>query len=377
MSKKIQLHIPTPCHENWDKMMPVEKARPDDSIGRGKFCGSCQKQVVDFTRMSDREVAMFFKKSSTGSVCGRFMQDQLDRDIMIPKKRIPWLKYFFQFALPAFLVSAKATAQGNVKKEMVEEKCAPSKVEISKFTKKDFVGVTTILPEVKVVTSNHIMRTMGLIMPEVEEFVVPKILTGRVIDESGEGIPFATIMVKETTIGIKADVNGFYSIKLQSKMKDIVLIGSASGMETTEILLTEKNFSEEQTIILRAMVSGELIVTVGLVIPKTPVITKTPEPKMYSGRMLKDNNLNFFKLYPNPIKSGATLNIEWRKNDVGNYKLELFNLAGQLIFSKEIWIDEEARLLNIQIPQVAAGNYFLRMTGKTSRKSYTEKIIIQ
>ena len=54
MSKKIQLTIDEPCHENWDGMTPVEK---------GKFCGACQKQVVDFSNMSDRQVAEFFKKT--------------------------------------------------------------------------------------------------------------------------------------------------------------------------------------------------------------------------------------------------------------------------------------------------------------------------
>ena len=102
MSKKLNLTIPEPCHENWYTMTLVQQ---------GKFCGSCQKQVVDFSTMSDRQLAEFFKKPSTGSVCGRFMTDQLDRSIEIPKKRIPWVKYFFQFAIPAFLVSIKVSAQ--------------------------------------------------------------------------------------------------------------------------------------------------------------------------------------------------------------------------------------------------------------------------
>ena len=112
MSKKLQLQIPTPCHENWDHMSPVDK---------GRFCSSCQKQVVDFSNMSDREIAMFFKKPSTGSVCGRFMQDQLYRDIKIPKKRIPWVKYFFQIMLPGALFSMKATAQGKVRVDKKSE----------------------------------------------------------------------------------------------------------------------------------------------------------------------------------------------------------------------------------------------------------------
>src|SRR4029079_10390615 len=106
MAKKLQLQVPTPCHENWENMTATE---------RGRFCASCQKQVIDFSNTSDREVAMFFKKPSTGSVCGRFMEDQLNRDIEIPKKRIPWLKYFFQIAIPAFLASCDNRMQGKVK----------------------------------------------------------------------------------------------------------------------------------------------------------------------------------------------------------------------------------------------------------------------
>src|SRR6478672_4555275 len=99
--KKIQLSIPRPCHENWDAMKPSEK---------GKFCASCQKTVIDFTEMSDRQIAEFFKRP-IGSVCGHFYQNQLNKDIELPKKRIPWVKYFFQFTLPAFLVSMKSNAQ--------------------------------------------------------------------------------------------------------------------------------------------------------------------------------------------------------------------------------------------------------------------------
>src|SRR5258706_2725101 len=142
MSKQLQLSIPTPCHENWYNMATVEK---------GKFCGSCQKEVVDFSNMSDRQVAEFFKKPSTGSVCGRFMTDQLERDIEIPKKRIPWLKYFFQFAIPAFLLSMKATAQGKVKvtettKPAQKPTCTPIMGDVfTPVNKKQSLGDTTII----------------------------------------------------------------------------------------------------------------------------------------------------------------------------------------------------------------------------------------
>jgi len=168
MRKHIQLNIPRPCHENWDQMTPVDK---------GRFCGSCQKQVVDFTTMNDSQLVAFFRKPSTGSACGRFMQDQLDRSIDIPKKRIPWVKYFFQFALPAFLISSKAAAQGKV----------------------IVAGNTGIVYDSKIDKAKKIAPV------EVE-----KRIRGRVIDDNGEGIAYASVLLKGTTIGVATDSTGSF-----------------------------------------------------------------------------------------------------------------------------------------------------------------------
>ena len=65
--KKFALTIPKPCHENWDGMTPEDK---------GRFCGACQKTVIDFRSMSDRELAQFFKKPLTNA-CGHFHADPL------------------------------------------------------------------------------------------------------------------------------------------------------------------------------------------------------------------------------------------------------------------------------------------------------------
>lgn len=101
MPKYLSLKINEPCHENWDAM---------SQQAQGKFCGSCQKTVIDFTTMTDTQLVNFFKQN-TGNTCGRFYDDQLDKQIAIPRKQIPWLKYFFTITLPAFLFALKATAQ--------------------------------------------------------------------------------------------------------------------------------------------------------------------------------------------------------------------------------------------------------------------------
>lgn len=76
MKKPIQISIPQPCHEKWADMTPADK---------GRFCTSCQKTVIDFTRSSDREIAKALR--SDKHLCGRFMPLQLDRDLVILKEK--------------------------------------------------------------------------------------------------------------------------------------------------------------------------------------------------------------------------------------------------------------------------------------------------
>jgi hypothetical protein len=71
MSKTIQLHIPTPCSENWNDMTRNEQ---------GRFCQSCQKTVIDFSSKTDKEIFDFFAKTQK-NVCGRLTTTQLERPI--------------------------------------------------------------------------------------------------------------------------------------------------------------------------------------------------------------------------------------------------------------------------------------------------------
>ncbi len=235
MAKKFQLSIPEPCHENWDAMTPVEK---------GKFCGSCQKQVVDFSTMSDRQVAEFFKKPSTGSVCGRFMTDQLERDIEIPRKRIPWFKYFFQFALPAFLVSIKASsvkAQGEirVRTTATDTTKKPIPIRMGMVAKpictKPVIGDTIVF--------SNVNRT----------------IFGVVTDEKGDPVPGPTIVIKGTRTGVSADNNG--NFRILAKTGDI-LVATSSSHQATEITV---GASKAVSISMRSLIiSGtEVVVMAG------------------------------------------------------------------------------------------------------------------
>ncbi len=81
----IQIQVPQPCHASWDKMSP----QPD-----GRHCKSCDKVVVDFSRMNDEEIKDWFRKKEGEKVCGHFRVDQVKRLQIVVKpkefKQLGW-----------------------------------------------------------------------------------------------------------------------------------------------------------------------------------------------------------------------------------------------------------------------------------------------
>jgi|GEM_PF-2667687 len=103
MSKTgIEITIPEPCTQQWQHLEP----RPG-----GRFCGACEQLVVDFTRMSDRELLAYFK-NHPGDVCGSFHPGQTDRVIAAredPQKR--FLLPRLAAAVAGLLLSVAGKAQ--------------------------------------------------------------------------------------------------------------------------------------------------------------------------------------------------------------------------------------------------------------------------
>lgn len=335
MAKKIQLSIPEPCHEKWNEMTPVDK---------GRFCGSCQKKVVDFTTMSDREVAMFFKRPSTGSVCGRFMNDQLDRNLSIPKKRIPWFKYFFQFALPAFFASTKVVAQGEVKARV------------------DTVVNCTNSPEkrgeVAVVEAQHSTRDS---------------IRGRIVDVQGLPLPNATVRLKGTNMGAASDNDGAFIIRGLEPAKDWTLQVSYVGYESIEVKVDQKSAKDSQYVVLATLspsLMGDVVVIVGMISPRK---TK-PAPLIAP---VEDRAFRHVKVFPNPVVAGGELTIDRKKQEEGYYDIELLTTAGQSVHRKEVWLDADARILSVAVPVVRPGVYFVKVGSRKTGKFFSERIIVE
>ncbi|HKX87217.1 MAG TPA: carboxypeptidase-like regulatory domain-containing protein [Flavobacterium sp.] len=178
--KKLQLTIPEPCHENWSQMTAVEK---------GRFCAACQKNVYDFTKSTDREIFQAYEKDQ--KLCGRFLNTQLDRVLVIPKERKSfWLASVFFGMISLF--NSKVVAQEKPKMEQTD----------SKHQNSDKTNT------------------------EVELKNGEKIITGIVSDIAGP-IPGANVIVKGTTRGTQTNFDGTYSIRAEEGEK---LVYSFMGM---------------------------------------------------------------------------------------------------------------------------------------------------
>ncbi len=101
-TKNYVLRIENPCTQDWATMTATD---------RGKFCASCAKTVVDFTKLSDSEVLKIIKKTD-GKICGRLRSEQLDRLLLDDTGGSAWASKFSKFLASLFLfASATADAQ--------------------------------------------------------------------------------------------------------------------------------------------------------------------------------------------------------------------------------------------------------------------------
>ncbi len=96
-----------------------------------------------------------------------------------------------------------------------------------------------------------------------------KTVTGKVIDETGNGMPGATVQLKGTTKGTVTDINGSFSLSVP--VKDAVLVFSYVGYTTQEITVGDQNVIEVN--LKPEVQSLEQVVVVGYGVQKKSLVT--------------------------------------------------------------------------------------------------------
>ena len=176
-NSNFSLQIPEPCHENWAEMTPSEQ---------GRFCQNCQKIVVDFSKMNDRDLTQWFAARAGERVCGRVNQRQLNRDFSYVT---PLKSTFYQRT--AILVSGLFFATSAYGQDY-----NPTEITTT--------GNTILVHPPKYAEPSKTEKTA-------------RILRGIVLDERGEPIPSAYVVIKETSISTSTDSKGIFKVVLSNK----------------------------------------------------------------------------------------------------------------------------------------------------------------
>lgn len=88
------------------------------------------------------------------------------------------------------------------------------------------------------------------------------------------------------------------------------------------------------------------------------------------------NNLKFtshpFNLSPNP--NNGTFDVLFTKSIPGNFKLEVLNILGKMLFEKELTEIRHRNLINVQLEDIKKGIYFIRLSNELI--TFNRKVIV-
>jgi hypothetical protein len=201
---KFRLSIPKPCSEEWENMQ---------ASGKGAFCSSCQKEVVDFTAMSEGQIKEYFSRSK-GRVCGRFREEQL----LVPYSTLAaipaWKKWMVAALVGLGLPGLAAAQEGTLAKPPIEQRDLP--VKDCQTTEKNSSTVTPAA-----VDSLRIVR-------------------GKITDTKGEVLPGVKVQLKNTSFEAVTDIDGVFEIRFPDNIPDPELSVIFIGYVPEEVKLRPK-----------------------------------------------------------------------------------------------------------------------------------------
>lgn len=228
MPSKFKIQISNPCHEEWAAMQ---------ADSNGKFCGPCQKSVVDFTHFTDAALKQWFNQNQ-GESCGRFKPEQLDRLIRVKEN----------YKLNRFkpnLIAASLLAFLSV------PKLSDAKVIKTPFNQTDRYRKNTSF-EKKIEILGDTLKT----------------IKGRVIDKDDkQPLPSVSVMVNNRLAFASTDQKGNFEIKLPANFEDenCILTVSYIGYKPLNSLV---DLADNKNLNLELCLSGEIMGDI--------VVTRTP-----------------------------------------------------------------------------------------------------
>ncbi len=152
--------IPEPCHESWDKMTPTQQ---------GKFCLSCEKEVVDFSQKSTNEIINYFqtRRNTEERLCGRFDIKHVEQ----PLKKTKFYYRYFNWVL-GILVSFLQSCGWNMGRTTGEIDSRNTRLEVAESQNNTSSLLVKVAPAYRDTSSKYVdTQIMGNIIKRLDPLV--------------------------------------------------------------------------------------------------------------------------------------------------------------------------------------------------------------
>jgi hypothetical protein len=199
MAIKLKILIPEPCTQKWTDMVSAQN---------GRYCQQCEKEVVDFTKMTSEELKSWFT-ASNGKVCGRIIPSQLEEFDRLSEPKNKW-----NTAPIKLLVAACLTVVTNLKSNAstVSQTIYPIGFNKSVNDKQKTVK------DIALIQSDSLIRIKGIVKDS----------------EDKSPVPGASIKIKNSDLVAITNDKGEFSLEVPNQKGNITLIFQYLGYITVE-----------------------------------------------------------------------------------------------------------------------------------------------
>ncbi|HYC40369.1 MAG TPA: T9SS type A sorting domain-containing protein [Chitinophagaceae bacterium] len=109
--------------------------------------------------------------------------------------------------------------------------------------------------------------------------------------------------------------------------------------------------------------------------PAQPEISQQQESKQQS--VAQTETARGLSVYPNPVTAGY-FHVSFSEQPSGKYQLQLYDVAGKLVSSREVTISNGTQVERFELPASAtAGSYLLKVVNEASQLSFSSKLTVQ
>ncbi len=88
--------------------------------------------------------------------------------------------------------------------------------------------------------------------------------------------------------------------------------------------------------------------------------------------------LNKIGVYPNPASANGLVKLAFEDQPSGRYQIQLTDISGKLISSKEVNINNRLQVQDFNIPgMIVTGNYMIKVMNKGNKTVSVTQLLVQ